>query len=674
MPETVTVATIGNPNVGKSVIFNNLVPGARQHVGNWPGKTVEKKEGWFTHKGVEIKLVDLPGTYSLTARAVDELIARSYITEENPDVVLDIIDASNLERNLYLTTLLLELEANLVVALNMTDLAKEKGYSIDADELSDQLGVPVVPTVATEKKGMTELKDTILEAAQTSNIREQRTEKNKKKEKRVQGKPKRTYGEGVEDYIATLVGVIQEGEALQEYPSRWVAVKILEGDQEALRRIRDTKIEEEILEIREEAEASLGDPEILLADQRYSYISRVLEESLVRGERRWTTSDMLDKVFLDKFLGIPVFLAFMWMLFQFATETSAVYMAIIEGFFGWLGGVAQQIPHPLAASLVADGIIGGLGGVLVFIPPIFFTFLGIAILEDSGYLSRAAFVMDRLMYKLGLHGRSFIPMLLGFGCNVPAIMACRSIEGEKDRLITILVNPLMSCGARLPVYVLVAGAFYGAGSGSLVWSMYLLGIVLAIAVAYTLRKTILKGEPAPFILELPTYKPPTIRSSLFHMWERGVVFLKKAGTYLFGAALLLWFLTTFPLGAPVKETYAGLIGRLVEPLLRPLGFDWRIGTALIFGLLAKEVVVGALGIIYRAQGETALRAAIASSLTPVQGIAFMAFVLIYIPCVATIATIKAETGSWKWPIFSLVYQTALAYLVSYLIVALGGAL
>ena len=653
-----TVAVIGNPNVGKSVIFNNLVPGARQHVGNWPGKTVEKKEGLLTHRGEEVKLVDLPGTYSLTARAVDELIARNYIIEEKPDVVVDIVDASNIERNLYLTTLLLELGANVVVVLNMMDLAREKGYRIDIEKLSEKLKVPVIPTIAPEKEGMMELKDTILEAA----------------EKMRPLKPSIIYGEEVEKHVEALSEIINSEEALSAYPARWTAIKLLEGDEEASSWIKETESEELLLKTVEKAREDLVDPEMLLTDMRYMYIGNVLEESLVRERRRWTTSDILDKVFLDKFLGIPVFLVFMWMLFQFATETSAVYMTMIEGFFGWLGGIAQIIPHPLAASLVSDGVIGGLGGVLVFIPPIFFTFLGIAILEDSGYLARAAFVMDRLMYKLGLHGRSFIPMLLGFGCNVPAIMACRSIEGERDRLITILVNPLMSCGARIPVYVLVAGAFYGDRSGSLVWGMYLLGIVLAIVVAYTLRKTVLKGEPSPFILELPTYRFPTLRGSLFHMWERGVVFLKKAGTYLFGAALLLWFLTTFPLGVPVKDTYAGLIGGLVEPLLRPLGFDWRIGTALIFGLLAKEVVVGALGIIYRVQGETALRTAIATSLTPVQGIAFMAFVLIYIPCVATIATIRAETGSWKWPVFSLVYQTVLAYLVAYLIVALGGAL
>ncbi len=424
------------------------------------------------------------------------------------------------------------------------------------------------------------------------------------------------------------------------------------------------------------AQEVLGeDPEIVLADQRYKFIGDVLQTSLVRGKKKWTSSDMLDKVFLDKALGIPVFLAFMWILFTFAIETSGVYMTIVEEFFGWLGGFAGAIGNELLASLIADGLIGGLGGVLVFVPPIFFTFLGISILEDSGYLARAAFVMDRLMYKLGLHGRSFIPMLLGFGCNVPGIMACRSIEGENDRLVTILVNPLMSCGARLPVYVLVAGAFWSeAMVGGVVWSMYLLGMVLAIVVAYVLRKTVLKGEQAPFIMELPIYKTPTFQGSILHMWERGVIFLKKAGTYLLGASIFVWFLITFPLGAPIEQSYAGMIGHFVEPILRPLGFDWRIGAALVFGLLAKEVVVEALGIIFAVESEAAIATALAASFTPVQGLALMAFVLIYVPCLAVVAAVKAETNSWKWTLFGPIYQTVLAGAVSFLIIVIGGAM
>jgi len=423
------------------------------------------------------------------------------------------------------------------------------------------------------------------------------------------------------------------------------------------------------------AQEVLGeDPEIVLADKRYEIISDILETSLVRGRRKWSSSDMLDKVFLDKWLGIPVFLSFMWVLFIFAIETSGVYMTLVEAFMGWLGGLFAGIGNELIASLIVDGIIGGLGGVLVFVPPIFFTFLGISILEDSGYLARAAFVVDRIMYKLGLHGRSFIPMLLGFGCNVPGIMACRSIEGENDRLVTMLVNPLMSCGARLPVYVLVAGAFWSTTvAGGIIWSMYLLGMVLAVVIAFLLRKTLLRGEPAPFIMELPPYRAPTLHGSVVHMWERGILFLKKAGTYLLGAGILVWFLISFPMGAPIERTYAGMIGHAVEPLLRPLGFDWRIGAALVFGLLAKEVVVEALIIIFAVDSKAAISSVIASAFTPVQGLALMVFVLLYVPCIAVVATVKAETNSWKWTLFGPVYQTVLAWIMAYLVVVLGGA-
>jgi ferrous iron transport protein B len=415
------------------------------------------------------------------------------------------------------------------------------------------------------------------------------------------------------------------------------------------------------------------DPEILLADERYTVIGEIVEKSLERGKRRLTTSDMLDKVFLDKWLGIPIFLSFMWVLFALSAESSAVYMTIVEEFFGWLGGLIEGFGSPLVSSLLVDGIIGGLGGVLVFVPPIFTTFLGISILEDSGYLARAAFVMDRVMVKLGLHGRSFIPMLLGFGCTVPAVMACRSIEGEKDRMITMLVTPFMSCGARLPVYVLIAGAFWtGAQAGNIIWSIYLIGMVLAVLVAYVFRRTMFPGEASPFIMELPSYKIPTVQQSILHMWERGRGFLVKAGTLLFVAAVAIWFLVSFPYGSEIENSFAGIIGHAVEPFLRPLGFDWRIGVSLIFGLLAKEVLVEAMGIIYAVESEEAIAASFVGSFTAVQGYALMLFTLIYTPCVAVLAAIKGETGEWKWVAFSAVYQILIAYLISWLAVVIGG--
>jgi len=417
-----------------------------------------------------------------------------------------------------------------------------------------------------------------------------------------------------------------------------------------------------------------GDPEIILAERRYEVISEILRAALVKGAKKWTMTDMLDKVFLHKALGIPVFIVLMWATFQFTFVVSAPFMSIIEVVIGWIGGLFEAIPNEVLRSFFVDGIFGGLGFVMVFVAPIFFMFFALSILEDSGYLARAAFVMDRLMFKLGLHGRSFIPMLLGFGCNLPAIMATRSIEGEKDRLITILVNPLMSCSARLPVYVLVAGAFWGSTmyAGTAIWGMYLLGIVLAILMALFFRRTILKGEPAPFIMELPLYKVPTFHGSVIHMWERGVVFLKKAGTYLLAGAIILWFLSSFPWGA--EQSYTYMLGHVLEPVFRPLGFDWRLSASLIFAFMAKEIVVEALGVIYAMAGETAIGAALAASITPVSGLAFMAFVLIYVPCLATIGVIKQETGSWKWVGVTVLYELILAYIVGLMIVGVGSAM
>ncbi len=416
------------------------------------------------------------------------------------------------------------------------------------------------------------------------------------------------------------------------------------------------------------------DPEVVLADARYDLISTILSTTLVRGAKKWSLSDMLDKVFLHKILGIPVFLVLAWAMFQFTFTVSAPFMSIIETVFVWLGELAANVPHEQLASLLSDGVFGGLGFIMVFIAPILLMFLAISILEDSGYMARAAFVMDRIMYKLGLHGRSFIPMILGFGCNLPAIMAARSIEGEKDRLITILVNPLISCSARLPVYILVAGAFFGAYAGTAVFSMYFLGIFLAIAMALLFRKTVLKGEPSPFIMELPMYRTPTFHGSVIHMWERGVVFVKKAGTYLLAGAIILWILSSYPWGAPVESSYMGQLGHLIEPIFKPLGFDWRIATSLIFAFLAKEIVVESLGVIYAVEGEGAISAALTASITPAAAYALMAFVLIYVPCLATVGIIKKETGSWKWTGLAVAYEIILAYVVALIIVGIGGLL
>ncbi|XES76866.1 MAG: ferrous iron transport protein B [Candidatus Bathyarchaeia archaeon] len=423
------------------------------------------------------------------------------------------------------------------------------------------------------------------------------------------------------------------------------------------------------------AKECLGDdPELVLADARYDGISKILSDSLIKGERKWSISDLLDKVFLNKYIGIPAFFALLWAVFQFTFEASAPFMSLIEMFFAYLSSLAAQIPNPVVASLLADGIFSGLGFILTFTAPIFFLFFALSLLEDSGYLARVAFVFDKLMFKLGLHGRSFIPMLLGFGCNLPAIMAARSVEGKKDRLITILTVPFMSCAARLPVYVLIAGAFFAANAATAVWSMYIIGIFVAILFALLLRKTILKGDPAPFIIELPTYKMPTLGGSVLHMWERGVSFLKKAGTYLLLGAIIIWALSVLPWGVEPGggESLIGLIGQGLQPIFAPLGFSWQIVSSLVFAFLAKELVVESLGVIYGVGGEASIQAALVASITPVSAFALMVFTLLYVPCLATVGVIKKETGSWKWTLFAVISEMVIAYLAALVIVGVGG--
>lgn len=411
--------------------------------------------------------------------------------------------------------------------------------------------------------------------------------------------------------------------------------------------------------------------EALIPERRYEVASKITQKVVKKRETKPSISDALDQVFLHKWLGLPIFFAMLWAAFRWTFDASAPVSDAIDAFFSWLGEIAATVPNEVLASFLSDGLCGGLGFVLVFVGPIFFLFFALGLLEDSGYLARAAFLMDRLMHRFGMHGRSFICMLMGFGCNLPAIMSTRTIADEKDRLTTILVNPLMSCSARLPVYVVVAGAVMGQYASAAVFSMYVLGLALALMMALLFRRVLFGGEPSPFIMELPPYSKPLMRNVFIYMWERGVVFLKKAATILLAGALILWFLSTFPWGAGVENSYAGLLGHAIEPLLRPLGFDWRLAVALFFGFMAKEVVVEALGILYGVEGEEAVSAILANSITPLTGYAFMAFTLIYIPCLATIGIIKSETGSWKWTLFSIVYLLALAYIVSALIVALG---
>lgn len=693
----IVVALAGNPNSGKTTLFNQLT-GARQHVGNYPGVTVEKKEGERTWQGRRIRFVDLPGTYSLTAYSTEELVARGFIIDERPDVVVDIIDSSNLERNLYLAVQLLEMGVPLVLAFNMRDEAVKRGIEINHALLSQLLGVPIVPTEGHRGVGMEALLDAVLEAAAKG------------------ASPARSdlgrLPADIEAERSALAELIRAEPALAAYREpAWLAMKLLENDealQETTRRLaRDpARILEAAAAAGQRIRSRLGEePEILIGDHRYGIIAGACRES-VRStmEARRSLSEQIDKVLTNRVLGIPVFLAMMWLVFQATFRIGQVPMGWIEKFFEWLGrAAARGIADPTWNSLIVDGAINGVGGVVVFLPNILILFFAIAMLEDSGYMARAAFIMDRVMHWLGLHGKSFIPMLIGFGCSVPGIMATRTLESRRDRLTTMLIVPFMSCGARLPVYVLLTGAFFPRAGADVMLSIYLLGIAVAIIMAKVFRKTLLRGESSPFIMELPPYRVPTLRSVIMHMWRRAWMYLRKAGTLILGISMVIWALTRFPSSPALESEYArriaaapdeqrpalraelrekrlahsiaGRMGRTVAVALRPVGLGhWKIGTALIAGFGAKEVVVATLGTLYSAEEAAdehapGLRARLRADpfLTPLAAYSLMVFVLLYVPCAPTIAVVRHETRSWLWPLFLAGYTTAVAWIMAALV-------
>lgn len=685
MAKKITIALAGNPNSGKTTIFNNLT-GARQHVGNYPGVTVEKKEGSLKYKDYQIDVVDLPGTYSLTAHSLDELVARNFVIEDKPDVVIDIIDASNLERNLYLATQFIELGVPLVLAFNMADLADEQGFLINKERLSELLGTPIVFTVATRGQGMNELLDEAIKVA-TAETELKGT---------VVG-----YGREIQEELTRLEDILIQDQALcLMYSSRWLAVKLLENDSEVNKRIRQSPYAKEILTQAEKSIEHLknifGDlPEAVIAERRYGFISGACSEALQRTfEVRHSTSDKIDEILVNRIFGLPIFLGLMWLVFKFTFSLSVPLMSGIERAQVWLGNLlGGSLPEgSIIQSLVVNGIIGGVGSVLVFVPVIFLLFLVIALLEDSGYMARAAFIMDRLMHKIGLHGRSFIPMLLGFGCNMPAIMATRTIEDRRDRLVTILIIPFMSCGARLPVYSLLIGAFFSERvAGNVLFSLYLLGIIVAIIMAKLFRKYLFRGEATPFVMELPPYRLPTLKGLFIHMWERGAVYLKKAGTIIFAGCMLVWALSNFPLNRDsdlsvaqrLERSYAGRLGKVIAPVFKPLGFDdWKLSVGLAEGLVAKEIVVSTLGTLHASDEQSHdLRQALKNQrradgtkmYTPLAAYSLMVFILLYMPCAAVIAVIKRETNSWFWPTFTVSYTTAVAWIAAF-VVYQGGKL
>ncbi|MDF2569792.1 MAG: der 3 [Sporomusa sp.] len=784
----VSIALAGNPNSGKTTIFNS-VTGARQHVGNYPGVTVEKREGVRQFQNKELLVVDLPGTYSLTAHSLDELVARNFIVQDKPDVIVDILDAGNLERNLYLAVQLLELERPLVVALNMVDVAESMGTKINEKVLAEKLDVQVVRTVGNRHTGVDDLLTAAVKVAEE--------------------KPRKpfviNYGDEVEGKISEISTLLVEVQHNLRFPQRWLALKLLENDQDICNTVKQLPGGERILAAVAAARQSLQvtfdtDPELAIANLRYQFVGELCQDVIVsRHEGVLTTSDKIDRVLTNRMLGLPIFLGLMWLLFNFVFTVGAYPQDWIEQGVAAFGEfVGQSMPDGDLKSLIVDGIIGGVGGVIVFLPNIIILFLGIALLEDTGYMARAAFIMDRVMHAVGLHGKSFIPLLLGFGCSVPAIMGTRTLENPRDRLVTILVTPLMSCSARLPVYTLLIAAFFNEGvAGTVLFSIYVLGIFLAILMARIFRSVLFTGEPEPFVMELPPYRIPTIQSILIHMWERSVLYLKKAGTIILAVSILVWFMVNYPsdvdfskdyqgltaqaeagfsqqveeeIAKPLnieavednkelesliadltavdeefaeqtegladdseelaaltaakevklkeleatnpelypmaarylelkgesdeqieilekeqaheklEKSYAGQLGKFIEPAIRPLGFDWRSGIGLIAAFTAKEVLVSTMGTIYNVgeadEGSVALQQALAndSSFTPLIAYSLMVFVLIYSPCLAALAIIKRESNSWKWPIFATVYTTALAWVMSFLVYQIGSLL
>ncbi len=682
------IALAGNPNSGKTTVFN-LLTGARRHVGNYPGVTVEKVEGRRAYKDFSLRFVDLPGTYSLAAYSTEELVARRFILDEKPDVVVDVLDASNLERHMYLATQLMEMHTPLVLAFNMSDIAESRGLEFDLSQLEQLLGARIVPMVASKGKGVDALLEAIVQTAAD----------------KVPLAPAIHYGKDIEEQLAHIEGLLKadQPDLSAQYGARWVALKLLEGDAELFARVRNPAILNDVQAAQQRLKTILGDScDTLIVDRRYGFISGACQEAVKHTvHTRHDISDKVDLVLTHSWLGLPIFAGLMYVVFYLTFMLGEYPMDWLEGLFDWLGGAIIAVwPGERMLwlqSLLVDGIIAGVGGVVIFLPNILLLFLGIAFLEDTGYMARAAFIMDRIMHKIGLHGKSFIPMLIGFGCSIPAIMATRILENRRNRLATMLVIPLMSCGARIPIYALLIPAFFPAHlRGPVMWLIYVIGIVAAIVCINLLRRTILKGESVPFVMELPPYRMPTARGLMIHMWDRGWMYLKKAGTIILGLSIVLWFLMSYPSpaegrfehldaeaqhAATLQYSMAGRIGRTMEPVIAPMGFDWKIGTALIGATLAKEVFVSQLSIVYALGDEdedeetlALLRRRLRDDYNPLQGFCIMLFCLLSTPCIATVAITRKESGKWKWALFQFFGLTAMAYGVTTLVYQVGNVL
>ncbi|PKK90397.1 MAG: ferrous iron transport protein B [Candidatus Wallbacteria bacterium HGW-Wallbacteria-1] len=678
------IALAGNPNCGKTATFNQLC-GANQRVGNWPGVTVERVEGTLTNSSLNARIIDLPGIYSLTPYSEDEMISRRFLLGENPDLIVNVVDSTNLERSLCLTLQLMELEIPMILAMNLQDEAEKEGITIDFNGLSKLLGIPVIPCVATGPRGIENLRRAI-----DRNFSEVSTDK-----------PgcKVIYSRNLERILTEISEMMgRDQEISHKINPRWLAVKLLEGDDHVFRLLHERTIWLTLEPVIHRAQNEVmgfydGESETYVADERLSFIRGCIRECVKTRKRhpsdtgRYSTSDALDNFLLHRFVGLPIFIAVLATVFGLTFTIGQFPSHWLELFFEWLKTLASlHISSPMAQSVVVDGVLSGVGGVVVFLPNILILFICLSFLEDCGYMSRITFLLDSFMHRIGLHGRSFLPMIMGFGCSVPALLSCRTLKNRGDRLTTMLVIPLMSCGARFPVYILLASIFFGTMSGwkaaALTMGVYLFGVLLALIMAFIFKKSLFSGLSEPFVMELPPYRFPTLRSVLMTGLHSCVMYLKKAGTVILGAAIVMWFLLNFP-NQPhlngemspeiaqnrIESSYAGMLGKFMEPAIRPLGFDWRIGLSLISGLAAKEVVVSTMGVIYASGSDSpeSLRETLArrKDFTPLTALTMMIFVLIYIPCLSTVAVFHREAGQFRWTALLLTYTTLLAWIISF---------
>lgn len=703
----INVALVGNPNCGKTSLFN-IASGSHERVGNYSGVTVDAKEGFFDFQGYHFRIVDLPGTYSLTTYSPEEIYVRKHIIEQTPDVIINVVDASNLERNLYLTTQLIDMNVMMVIALNMYDELQASGNKLDHEKLSQLIGVPMVPTVCRKNQGVEQLFHTIIEIYEGSDYQNKRVKKQVRTEVMddmeawhkdfvPDSHPEYEYfrhihvnhGPIIEKSIEAVKAEITRNETIRTtYSTRFLSIKLLEHDRDVEKVIRTLPNAEAILKARDTEALNISkamgeDSEQAIADAKYGFITGALKETFTdnhQEQEKEQTTRVIDNIVTHRIWGYPIFFLFLYIMFEGTFVLGEYPMMGIEWLVEQIGNlISHTMPEGSLKDLLVDGIVGGVGGVIVFLPNILILYFFISFLEDSGYMARAAFIMDKIMHRMGLHGKSFIPLIMGFGCNVPAIMASRMIEDRKCRLITMLINPLMSCSARLPIYLVLIGAFFPNHASLVLLTIYATGILLAVLMARLFSRFLVKGDDTPFVMELPPYRVPTSKAIFRHTWEKGVQYLKKMGGVIMIASVIIWFLGYYPRNEQVvsvaqqqEQSYIGQIGKAIEPAIEPLGFDWKLGIGLISGVGAKELVVSTLGVLYTNEGDIeSVNLSDRIPISPTTALAYMLFVLIYFPCIATLVAIKQESGSWRWAFFAAFYTTALAWVIAFLVNQLG---